>query len=67
MKEIETDRGVKTFCQLARPFTSAYVYQCGLVVRAHPADPASSAAITLRFPTRSETIKFGPRKGKKHG
>ena len=28
--------------------TSAYVYQCGLVVRAHP---SSCAAKTLRFPT----------------
>ena len=28
--------------------TSAYAYQCGLVVRAHP---ASSETITLRFPT----------------
>ena len=30
------------------PLTSAYPYKCGLEVRAHP---ASSAALTLRFPT----------------
>ena len=46
-KQREIDRGVKAFSLLGRSLTSGYVYQCGLVVRAHP---ASSAVITLRFP-----------------
>ena len=40
--------GVKTFSELARLLTSAYVCLCGHRVQAHP---ASSAAIKLRFPT----------------
>ena len=42
-KERETNRGVKFFIAWAS-LASAYAYQCGLVVQAHP---ASSAAITL--------------------
>ena len=38
---------MKTIFIACALLTSAYVYQCGLVVPAHP---ASSAAITLRFP-----------------
>jgi len=45
MKEGETS-GVKTFWELARPLTSAYVCLCGHRVRAHP---ASSAAINCDF------------------
>ena len=45
--EGKKDRGVKTFSWLACPLTSAYMYQCGLEVRAHR---ASSAAIRLQSP-----------------
>ena len=43
-----TARGVKTIFIAGGSLTGAYAYQCCLVVRAHP---ASSAVITLRFPT----------------
>ena len=45
-KQKETDRGVTVFSWLAHFFTSAYVYQCDHLVRAHP---ASSAAINMPF------------------
>jgi len=50
VKERKT-KGVKTFSELARPLTGAYVYLCGHRVRAHP---ASSAAIKLPFPIGEE-------------
>ena len=50
-KETKRNRGVKTMLIACASLTSAYAYQCGLVVRAHPAHPASSAAIIPRFPT----------------
>ena len=53
-KQKETDRGVKTIFIACASLTSAYAYQCGLVVWAHPAllaHPASSTAINLPFPT----------------
>ena len=45
MKEGKTS-GVKTFLELARPLTSAYVCLCGHRERAHP---APSAAINRYF------------------
>lgn len=52
--ERETDRATKTMFIACTSLTSAYAYQWGLVVRAHPAHPASIAAIILRFSTVGE-------------
>ena len=49
------NRGVTAFPWCVRLLTIAYIYQCGLQVRAHPAlaHPTSSAAINMHFPTNS--------------
>ena len=48
-KKERRTRGVKTFSELARPLTGAYVCLSRHRVQAHP---ASSAAIKLPFPTQ---------------
>ena len=55
-KQKEINRGVTAFFKVMRPFTSAYIYQCSLLVLGHPvlAHPAlrtSRICINVRFPT----------------
>ena len=61
-KKERKPRGVKTFSELVRPLTSAYVYLSGHRARAHP---ASSAAIKPPFPTfkSPSTISIKDRMG----